>query len=103
MRPHCELQSVSLVWLQFTRGYSAREALSLLLIPKVRGDDADTQPVAAQSFFDEMEIYPGSIVFFVHACLSNLSPIQGSKITHFEQLHQKTGIPYTEMVRRSFA
>lgn len=27
-----------------------------------------------------------------------MAPIVGSKITHFEKLHQKTGIPYEEML-----
>ena len=37
---------------------SARQALSLLLVPPKRGD-ADGKVLKAESFFDEMEIYPG--------------------------------------------
>ncbi|ODQ52270.1 putative magnesium-dependent phosphatase P8B7.31 [Saitoella complicata NRRL Y-17804] len=50
----------------------ARQALSLMTLPPSNK--------RAESFFDTCEIYPGS------------------KIKHFQELHRKTGIPYTEMV-----
>ncbi|PFH47537.1 hypothetical protein AMATHDRAFT_82162 [Amanita thiersii Skay4041] len=55
----------------------ANQALNLLLIPpKSKGE----RPKAAIKFFDQLEIYTGS------------------KITHFKQLHAKTGLPYSEML-----
>ncbi|KAF8516881.1 magnesium-dependent phosphatase-1 [Gautieria morchelliformis] len=56
----------------------ARDALSLIRVPLTKGDDGGA--TEAVNFFDQMEIYPGS------------------KITHFKELHRKTGIPYTEML-----
>ena len=40
----------------------ARQALSLLLVPVKDGDKHGT-PAAAESFFDQMEIYPGGYAF----------------------------------------
>lgn len=57
----------------------ARQALSLLLVPPKRGD-SDQKVQKAESFFDEMEIYPGS------------------KLKHFKRIHDRTGIPYDEML-----
>ncbi|GJE90662.1 magnesium-dependent phosphatase [Phanerochaete sordida] len=57
----------------------ARQALSLLLVPPQAGDKHGT-PKPAIEFFDHLEIYPGS------------------KIPHFQSLHKKTGIPYSEML-----
>ncbi|KAF7985491.1 hypothetical protein HWV62_5278 [Athelia sp. TMB] len=56
----------------------AREALTLLLVPPPPG--ADTPPTRAIDFFAQKEIYPGS------------------KLAHFRKIHQKTGIPYSEML-----
>ncbi|KNZ79034.1 Putative magnesium-dependent phosphatase P8B7.31, partial [Termitomyces sp. J132] len=56
--------------------FRARQALSLLLIAPKPGDG---EPIPAVNFFNELEIYPGS------------------KLTHFDRIHQKTGIPYSEM------
>ena len=83
----------------------AREALGLLLVPPKAGDTHGT-PTQAIEFFDQMEIYPGAprppppppLPFFVFLIET---PSTGSKITHFKKLHQKTGIPYSEMVRSS--
>ncbi|PVG01202.1 magnesium-dependent phosphatase-1 [Serendipita vermifera] len=54
----------------------AREALRLLLVPPKPGEEAKR----AIDYFPQKEIYPGS------------------KIKHFKALHQKTGIPYSEML-----
>ncbi|KAF4588344.1 hypothetical protein EYR38_010312 [Pleurotus pulmonarius] len=63
----------------------ARQALSLLLVPPPGAsragqsdDSSNVQP--AIKFFDQLEIYPGS------------------KLTHFRKLHEKTGLPYSEML-----
>ncbi|CAK9784786.1 unnamed protein product [Cutaneotrichosporon oleaginosum] len=52
----------------------ARDALNLLLLP------AENGVVRAQSYFNTMEIYPGS------------------KLRHFREIHRKTGIPYEQML-----
>jgi len=68
---------------------AARQALTELLIPgSIDSDDLlkggkaknEKELVSSINLFDSMEIYPGS------------------KITHFQALHKKTGIPYEEMV-----
>ncbi|KAF9061558.1 magnesium-dependent phosphatase-1 [Rhodocollybia butyracea] len=56
----------------------AHSALTLLLLPASNAGDNGT--MKAIDFFDQLEIYPGS------------------KITHFRKIHQKTGIPYSEML-----
>ncbi|GAA6010260.1 hypothetical protein JCM11491_005416 [Sporobolomyces phaffii] len=67
----------------------ARQILTELLIPgSVNSNDLlkpakaknEKELVSAINLFDSMEIYPGS------------------KITHFQELHKKTGIPYSEMI-----
>ncbi|THU82505.1 magnesium-dependent phosphatase-1 [Dendrothele bispora CBS 962.96] len=57
----------------------AHQALNLLLVPPPAGH-TDEGPTKAIEFFDRLEIYPGS------------------KLTHFRKIHQKTGIPYNEML-----
>ncbi|KAF8321141.1 magnesium-dependent phosphatase-1 [Clavulina sp. PMI_390] len=57
----------------------ANEALSKLIMPASK--NAPDEPLrAADSFFNTKEIYPTS------------------KIKHFKAVHQKTGIPYSEML-----
>ncbi|KAG1769057.1 magnesium-dependent phosphatase-1 [Suillus placidus] len=58
----------------------AREALDLILIPPRTGSASSAKPIPAIKFFDQLEIYPSS------------------KIRHFKKLHEKTGIPYDEML-----
>ncbi|KAF9530792.1 magnesium-dependent phosphatase-1 [Crepidotus variabilis] len=55
----------------------ARRCLGLLLMPSLT-KEATLQP--AIELFDELEIYPGS------------------KLKHFRALHERTGIPYNEML-----
>ena len=54
----CVLFDLSFLNISLTSLPSARQALSLLLVPPKRGD-ADGKVLKAESFFDEMEIYPG--------------------------------------------
>ncbi|OWZ36733.1 magnesium-dependent phosphatase-1 [Cryptococcus neoformans] len=54
----------------------AKEALGMLLLPANEGGDL----VKAISYFNTMEIYPGS------------------KLRHFREIHRKTGIPYEQML-----
>ncbi|KAK2460495.1 hypothetical protein APHAL10511_007501 [Amanita phalloides] len=56
----------------------AHQALNLIQIPPP--GQSDEAPKPAIEFFDQLEIYPGS------------------KLVHFKQLHQKTGLPYSEML-----
>jgi len=58
----------------------AREALSLISVPLPVKKGKEAELTSAINFFDETEIYPGS------------------KIAHFKQIHQRTSIPYTEML-----
>ncbi|RDB21708.1 putative magnesium-dependent phosphatase P8B7.31 [Hypsizygus marmoreus] len=55
----------------------ARQALGLLLVPSNTHQD---DPLPAVNFFHHLEIYPGS------------------KLAHFKKLHEKTGIPYSDML-----
>ncbi|KAF7290789.1 hypothetical protein MIND_01319800 [Mycena indigotica] len=58
----------------------AKQALSLIRIPPSHADDPAVQEQPAIELFDNLEIYPGS------------------KIPHFRALHEKTGVPYEEML-----
>ncbi|KAJ7060502.1 magnesium-dependent phosphatase-1 [Mycena amicta] len=58
----------------------AREALSLIRIPPGSDDESSIEEQPAIELFDNLQIYPGS------------------KIAHFRALHDKTGIPYEEML-----
>ncbi|KAF8196950.1 magnesium-dependent phosphatase-1 [Pholiota molesta] len=57
----------------------ANQCLRLLLVPPPK-EQASATPKSAIEFFDELEIYPGS------------------KLKHFKALHERTGIPYSEML-----
>ena len=81
--------------------HSARQALSLLLVPPLAGHKGEA-PTPAVQFFNHLEIYPGT----VSGCylrphrkpFSSREPSRtGSKIKHFKELHKKTGLPYSEM------
>lgn len=95
--------------------YSARKALSLLLVPPAAGHK-DASPTTAIQFFDQLEIYPGTLSRYQVLGLSSHCPnilpyprhfvnerkytgTAGSKIKHFKELHKKTGLSYSEMVR----
>ena len=56
----------------------------LLLIEPHSGSSSDSPPVKTIDMFDQLEIYPGS------------------KINHFKQIHKKTKLPYSEMVRATW-
>ncbi|KAF9559369.1 magnesium-dependent phosphatase-1 [Agrocybe pediades] len=61
----------------------ANQCLRLLLVPPSTNNadgGKNAKPCPAIDFFDELEIYPGS------------------KLKHFKALHERTGIPYTEML-----
>ncbi|KAJ3507534.1 hypothetical protein NLJ89_g6253 [Agrocybe chaxingu] len=58
----------------------ARQCLRLLLVPPKEDGTSQSEPRPAVEYFDEFEIYPSS------------------KLKHFRALHDRTGIPYTEML-----
>ena len=74
--------------------------LNLLLIPPPAGQK-DAPPTPAVQFFDQLEIYPGTPVLVLSSHHPRIQPsrMTGSKIKHFKELHKKTGLPYSEMVR----
>ena len=55
--------------------------------------------MTAEKFFDQKEIYPGNVIILIILLRLNISINKGSKLRHFKELHKKTGIPYTEMVK----
>lgn len=85
----------------------AREALAMLLLHDDQG-----KTIKAISYFNTMEIYPGEQPDSRHTALtlrllSHVHPGQsermmadriGSKLRHFRSIHQKTKIPYDQMV-----
>lgn len=75
---------------------SAREALTLLLVPPKTGDKSGAATPAIK-FFDQQEIYPGNFLIHMITYFKLQRYNLGSKIAHFKQLHKKTGIPYSEM------
>jgi len=54
--------------------------------------------MAAARYFDQLEIYPGAFHTPPYACIARTHDSTGSKLTHFKKIHEKTGIPYEEMV-----
>ena len=61
--------------------------------------EPDEPSKKAIEFFDQMEIYPGMfhgsiILISVFECFTSA----GSKIKHFQEIHRKTNIPYSQMV-----
>lgn len=73
----------------------ARDALWLLLIPKTEDEKGPLEQSLA--FFDELEIYPGRCPSG-GAISRHIYGSRGSKVTHFKKIHERTEIPYDEMV-----
>ncbi len=70
----------------------ARQCLQLLHLPGM-----DHPALPAIEFFDELEIYP--CMFLLWLILGLLSQLLlASKLKHFQALHERTGIPYTDML-----
>lgn len=76
--------------------HRADQCLRLLLVPPPK-EQASATPKPAIEFFDELEIYPGMSLCGVsyHQLLICTT---GTKLKHFKALHERTGIPYSEMV-----
>ncbi|KAF9484602.1 hypothetical protein BDN70DRAFT_872384 [Pholiota conissans] len=58
----------------------AHQCLRMLLVPPPKEHGPSGIPRPAIEFFNELEIYPGS------------------KLKHFKALHERTGVPYSEML-----
>jgi magnesium-dependent phosphatase 1 len=79
--------------------YRANQCLRLLLVPPPK-EQASATPKPAIEFFDELEIYPG--MRLCDTSSHKLHICTGSKLKHFKALHERTGIPYSEMVLKCF-
>ncbi|KAF5319636.1 hypothetical protein D9619_008460 [Psilocybe cf. subviscida] len=75
----------------------ASDCMKLLLVPPSI-EHAIPTPTPMIEFFDETEIYPGTDIAVRNdqAMLTVMS--SGSKLNHFKALHQRTGVPYSQML-----
>jgi len=90
----------------------AYQTLRLLLVPppsskdniQVNGEtfnkfeESDGQLTPAIDFFDQSEIYPGKHFQKYNKNRYDFLISIGSKLTHFKRIHEKTDIPYSQMV-----
>jgi magnesium-dependent phosphatase 1 len=60
-------------------------------------NQSDSTPKPAIEFFDELEIYPCWLARsrYLHGLILTCP---ASKLKHFKALHERTGIPYNEML-----
>jgi len=75
----CEVRKLGCQIALCSRTEATKEAKSVLQLLLISHPDED-EPMRAIDFFHQREIYPGS------------------KTNHFKALHNKTGLPYTEML-----
>jgi magnesium-dependent phosphatase 1 len=77
----------------------ARQCLQLLHLQP--SQELDSVPRSAMSYFDELEIYPCTFLFSRFNIILPYSirfNFLASKLKHFKALHERTGIPYTDML-----